>query len=50
MVELAPEPDHSVATRMSDIGRAAKQANRRNGQIQFQDVGAAAGDNPFEDP
>ena len=45
MAEL--EPDHSVAAQMSNIGRAVKQANRRNGQIQFQEVGAAAGENPF---
>ena len=45
MAEL--ETDHSVAAQMSNIGRAVKQANRRNGQIQFQEVGAAAGENPF---
>lgn len=49
MVELEPRPDHSVAAQMSDIGRAAKQANRMAGQVQFQECRAEAKNNPFED-
>ena len=45
MVELEKEPDHSVAAQMSDIGRAAKQANRMAGQLQFQEC--RRGGNPF---
>lgn len=45
MVELEKEPDHSVAAQMSDIGRAAKQANRMAGQVQFQEC--RRGGNPF---
>lgn len=50
MVELEPRPDHSVAAQMSDIGRAAKQANRMAGQVQFQECRAGAEENPFEGP
>lgn len=47
MVELEREeaPSRTVASKMSDIGRAVKQANRMTGQAQFRDC--QAGDNPF---
>lgn len=48
MVELENAPDHSVAREMAEKGRAAKQANRLAGQVQFQECRAGARDNPFE--
>lgn len=49
MVELEPEPDYSVAQQMSDIGNAAKQANRAAArQLSFQELKDGDEDNPFE--
>lgn len=48
MVEL--EPDHPAAREMAEKGRAAKQANRLAGQVQFQECRAGAGESPFEGP
>lgn len=50
MVELERQADHSVAREMAEKGRAAKQANRMAGQVQFQECRAGTGDNPFEGP
>ena len=48
MVELVPEPDHSVAAEMAAKGRAAQQANRAKAQ-QYQEVKGKDKDNPFID-
>lgn len=47
MVELEPVPDHSVAAELSAKGRAAKQANRADRQVGFQDVTGRVKGNPF---
>ncbi len=49
MVELAPEPDRSVAAEMAAKGRAVKQANRARAQQQYQELKGTVEGNPFED-
>jgi len=49
MVELAPEPDRSVAAEMAAKGRAARQANRARAQQQYQELEGRVEGNPFED-
>ena len=49
MVELAPEPDHSVAAQLAAEGRAIKAANRTKAQQQFQELKGGDKDNPFTD-
>ena len=49
MVELVPEPDHSVAAEMSARGRAIQQTNRAKAQQQFQELKGGDKDNPFTD-
>lgn len=51
MVELAEEPDYSVAAKYSAQGRAAKQNNRQEAkanQVTFQELTEPDPDNPFE--
>jgi len=49
MVELEKGPDTSVATEMSNIGRAVKQRNRANGQMEFRELRGGDDDNPFDE-
>ena len=49
MVELVPEPDHSVAAELTARGRAIQQANRAKAQQQFQELKGRSKDNPFAD-
>lgn len=47
MVELEPGPDRSVAAELAARGRAVKQANRANGQLEFQEMHGVVPGNPF---
>lgn len=47
MVELEPGPDRSVAAELAAKGRAVKQANRANGQVEFREIHGADAGNPF---
>ena len=50
MVELEPEPDHSMAAELSAKGRAIKQANRAAAQqVSFRELRGREEDNPFAD-
>lgn len=52
MVELAPEPDRSVAAELSAQGRAIKQANRSRAaaqQMEFRELRGGDDDNPFKE-
>ena len=47
MVELEPEPDHSVAAELAAGGRAIKARNHAKAQAQYQEVEVGDEDNPF---
>lgn len=48
MVEMERQPDRSVATEMSNIGRAVKQKNRANAQqVEFRELKGGEDDIPF---
>lgn len=48
MIEVEKPPDNRVAAELAAAGRAAKRANRMNGQLQFQELHGSDDDNPFE--